>query len=233
MLRLVNFVAGYAGRREPVLDISDIEFGPGLNYLIGRNGSGKSTLLRALAGSAPEVVAAGEILRSGRSGKTGVVSQKASDSVFLDLSFRDNLLLATLDRWQYISLAPLRQKGRIQRVETFAEALGLKRWVLEVSSTKAWDLSSGQQQLLSILMRLMRSPDLLLLDECTANLDAENTEIVMNTLGRVASSGTVILFATHQLHLLEAYHGTAFELADRGIRELRGEVVVALDSREG
>jgi energy-coupling factor transport system ATP-binding protein len=62
-----------------------------------------------------------------------------------------------------------------------------------------YDLSGGQQQLLALAKLLLTNPSLLLLDEPTKGLDAAAKSTIAQALRHAASTGTTILFATHDL----------------------------------
>ena len=83
---------------------------------------------------------------------------------------------------------------------------------------KASNLSSGQQQMLSILMRVIRYQKILLLDECTANLDVENTNIIIGIILELIKKGTIVIFATHQTELLKTKYSNTYLVANGTIK---------------
>jgi len=85
-------------------------------------------------------------------------------------------------------------------------------------------LSGGQRQILSILMVLERSPKILLLDEPTAALDEENTQLVMDFLQDLCKhQGLTIIAIVHSHELVEKYTPQGYyELASyHGQREIK------------
>jgi ABC-type multidrug transport system ATPase subunit len=176
--------------------------------ILGANGAGKSTLLRIIAGltradygdiSIPEGV------RVGFSGhQTGLYSK---------LSLKTNLSL-------YASLAGVSQ---VQLQEL------LRNWRLEELENKAVEeISRGAQSKASIIRALMASPQILLLDEPSSNLDEAATEQLRVVLSQHAALGRVALVATHDIARLgsSATRAIVMEqgaiIADSGSRAARG-----------
>ena len=149
--------------------------------LIGPSGGGKSTLLRAINGlvapSRGEIFISGEPVEESKQGKpsntrVGMVFQKAN-------------LMPWRSLWQNIAL-PLEiakvPKGDIQdQVRDLIDLMGLQGF------EKAWphELSGGMAQRVAIARALAQDPDLLLLDEPFAQLDALNRERMGEELLRV------------------------------------------------
>ena len=80
------------------------------------------------------------------------------------------------------------------------------------------DLSGGEQQRVAIARALARGPDLLLADEPTGNLDAENSTLIMETLAGIRQGGCAVVMTTHDEEMAERY-------AQRIIRLHYGKIV--------
>lgn len=162
--------------------------------LIGPSGGGKSTLLRAINGlvapSRGEIFISGEPVEESKQGKpsntrVGMVFQKAN-------------LMPWRSLWQNIAL-PLDiakvPKGEIQdQVRDLIDLMGLQGF------EKAWphELSGGMAQRVAIARALAQDPDLLLLDEPFAQLDALNRERMGEELLRVwQEKQKTVLMVTH------------------------------------
>lgn len=220
-ITLSNVQISYSESGSPVLDIDSLEFRGGINFIIGKNGSGKSTLLKALSSIHDEVILGGKVELDGRSlseFSTGMVSQTALFSINLDLTFLENLLLASTNRYEHISLLPQLTFSTSLRIVQFLQTFSNWGFLSRLLKKEARDLSSGQQQMLAILMRVVRFQRLLLLDECTANLDADNTGIIMHMLEELAAKGTIIIFATHQAQLLQDRASRCYTIANGKIK---------------
>lgn len=195
-----------------LLDIEDLAFDAGGTYaLVGPNGSGKTTLLSAVAGltvpDAGHVYFHGELLN----GSTPLETRRKIVLLSQDPYLFKTTVLAN------VAYGPkLRGLGR-REGETKARAalqtVGLER----LAARDARDLSGGEMQLVALARAIAVEPELLLLDEPTANLDRENTAVIENLIGRLDADRTkTVIFTTH--HIEQAHR-----LAD--------EVVLLIDGR--
>jgi putative ABC transport system ATP-binding protein len=183
-----------------VLAVQDVSLTVGRGEslaLVGRSGCGKSTLLN-LAG-AMDFPTSGRVILDGAdtsslsdAGLTRVRREKVG---FIFQSFQ---LLPTLSVVENVEL-PLMLAGRASVREAALERL---RWV-EMESFAArmpYQLSGGQMQRVAIARALVHSPDLLLADEPTGNLDTTTGDVILALLRRIADEqNTTILMATHSV----------------------------------
>lgn len=203
-------------RRDPVVALRDVDLAvePGeFVCVVGASGSGKSTLLRLLSGLIPAT--SGRITRSGE-----VVDGPSRESAMVFQS--DNLLpwRTVLDNAAY----GLRLAG-VPRAE--ARALATERLEL-VGLGHALDryprqLSGGMRQRVNIARALAVDPQVMLLDEPFAALDAQTREIMSAELLRIWSADRkTVVFVTHQIDeavyladrvvVLSAHPGTVREV---------------------
>ena len=105
-----------------------------------------------------------------------------------------------------------------ERVRSLLEQLNLSRKY----DMLAGELSRGEQQRVSIARAVANNPEILLADEPTGNLDAENTARVMSLFYQLNRQGCTLLIATHDKSL---YRGLG-----RRILELRGGRLVGSDT---
>jgi ABC-type Mn2+/Zn2+ transport system ATPase subunit len=159
--------------------------------LLGANGSGKTTLLKTIARIIPPL--AGKItLGNGSSVVIGYVPQRESlDQSFLLSSF-EVVLMGACGR-----VGPGRMLSRAERDwarecmrDTGAETLQRKPFA---------DLSGGQKQRVLIARALVARPDLLLLDEPTAGVDASAVDAIVALLRKLNASGMTIIMVNHDL----------------------------------
>lgn len=173
-----------------LLDGVDIAIEPGpLTVIMGPNGAGKSLLLRVLANLVqPDsglVTWGGTVPNRARAPRLGFVFQKP---VMLRRSAIDNVRYA-------LKAAGVPRAERDRRAaETLAQA-GLGR----LADAPARVLSGGEQQRLAIARALAIRPDVLLLDEPTANLDPAATLAIETLVLAAHRAGTTIAFVTHDL----------------------------------
>ena len=145
--------------------------------LVGPNGAGKSTLLSILAGALPP--SAGRIVR--RPGvRIGWAPQRPGQ--YGRLSARENLtLFARLEGLADVA-------GTVDRLLALVDIAAPER--------PAGELSAGNQQRLNIAIALLADPDVLLLDEPTASLDAAQRRRLWEVADTVRGRGGAVVFAT-------------------------------------
>jgi NitT/TauT family transport system ATP-binding protein len=183
-----------------VYDRFDLDIPRGkLMSVFGPNGCGKSTLINMIAGLIP--TDAGEILFDGkplRDIKFGYVFQNYREALFPWLRAIDNI--------QYpLKLMKLPKAKRRMRTEKLVASLGVK---IDLNRYP-YELSGGQQQLVSIMRALVVEPQILFLDEPFSALDYEMTLFMRNQLQRIfVETGTTTVLVSHDLE-------EAVYLADR------------------
>jgi NitT/TauT family transport system ATP-binding protein len=185
----------YDGRQRPVEAVRDLTFGldaGDLVCVVGPSGCGKTTLLKCMAGLLSPT--AGEVrLRDARVTAPppgmAVVFQEYGRSLFPWMSVRDNVAL------------PLRNKGMARRLrqDLVAQALA-SVGLADAHHAYPWQLSGGMQQRVAIARAVAYQPDVLLMDEPFAAVDAQtraDLEDLIRDLWR--KLGITILFVTHDI----------------------------------
>ncbi|MEK9809842.1 MAG: ABC transporter ATP-binding protein [Candidatus Nanopelagicales bacterium] len=165
--------------------------------LLGPNGSGKSTTLRCLAGL--ESPRAGQITISGtvvEDSATGVDHSPAQRSV--GYVFQDYLLFPHLSVVENVAFGP-RARGVDRRDAESAARTWLDRLeIADLAARKPSQLSGGQAQRVALARALVTDPDLLLLDEPLAALDAATRTTVRSVLRRhLAEVRGAVVLVTH------------------------------------
>jgi len=161
----------------------------GKTVVMGANGAGKSLFLRLIAG-----------LIQPNSGTLHVCNGNPSSTgdVCISMVFQNPILLR---RTTFANVAYVLKQGghRKQAIATKVDdALALAQ-LRDHAQTPARRLSGGEQQRLALARALVVCPDILLLDEATANLDPASTFIVENMVDEVSRTGTKIIFVTHDI----------------------------------
>jgi putative ABC transport system ATP-binding protein len=217
-LRRVSKTYRNGGQPVEVLHEISLALAPGsVTALVGRSGCGKTTLLN-LAG-AMDFPTSGEVLIDGRStaslseGDLTALRRKRVGFVFQFFQ-----LLPTLTVLENVEL-PLLLAGRRRPTEA---ALDRLRWVdLEAkAASMPYQLSGGQMQRVAIARALVHTPDLLLADEPTGNLDTASGNQVLALLSESAARfGATVLLATHSAEAA-AIAGTRVHLRDGRIEAI-------------
>ena len=183
----------------------------GLSVIMGPNGCGKTSLLRALHGL--ERISAGAVHWPGRAGgqppRQALVFQTP---ILMRRSVADNIAYPL--RLDGVALAEARG-----RAAAMAAAVGLGGDMARPAQV----LSGGERQKMALARALIRSPEVLLLDEPCANLDGRATRDIEAVLHRARAGGTRIILATHDIaqarrladDVIFLHHGRLKEAAPR------------------
>ncbi|MEX2421711.1 MAG: metal ABC transporter ATP-binding protein [Actinomycetota bacterium] len=185
--------------RQPVLESVDLAVRPGeFVALVGPNGSGKSTLLKVLLGSLDPSSGSVRLLgeppaRFADRGRVGYVPQRPVLDSEVPATIREIVTAGRLSRrgwWR-----PLRPQDH-DVVHHALESVGLS----ELADRPLNELSGGQQQRAFIARAFASEPDLLLLDEPIAGIDAESQRRFRNSLTHlIADHGAGVLLVSHEL----------------------------------
>lgn len=185
----IDHLSVYYGETLAVNDIClDVEKGEFLG-IIGPNGGGKSTLLKAVLGLIPK--SEGTILINSK-GPVGYVPQFATMDRRFPISAIDVVLTATLKKG--LSLFKKYSKEDIDQAKLQLERVG----ILDLAERQISKLSGGEFQRLLIARTLASDPEILLLDEPTASVDAVSRESIYNVLEELNKKTTIIM-VTHDL----------------------------------
>jgi ABC-type Mn2+/Zn2+ transport system ATPase subunit len=202
LVTLDDVALGYDGR--PVLEHVSFAVERGdFTALLGPNGGGKTTLLRGMLGLIP--LLAGEIRYGFDRAATppGYVPQKDSLDPIFPLTVYEVALMGT-----YARLGPLRPVGRRRRALA-ADCLA-QVGLSDAGERPFWTLSGGQKQRVLIARALAAEPELLLLDEPTAGIDAEAEAAIMGLIARFnRERGLTVLLVSHHLRLVRSLVRTA------------------------
>lgn len=189
---------GYRGSAELLRDVA-LSLQPGsFHFLTGPSGAGKTTVLRLCTGEltpdAGRVAAFGRDL-AGLSRDGMALLRRRIGVLHQDPQFLDHLPLV-----ENIAL-PLTLAG--QPVDT-AAMKGLLAWVGLAGHARAMPpaLSGGERQRAALARAVILSPDLVLADEPTGNLDEEMSQRLLQLLVELNRSGKTVLIATHDLNLI-------------------------------
>jgi zinc transport system ATP-binding protein len=183
--------------------------------VLGANGSGKSTLIRAALGLVPmltgSVALYGQPLRRFRDWqRIGYVPQRVGAGSGVPATVREVVSSGRLARRGL--LRPARAADR-RAVDAALTAVGLADRAHDPVAT----LSGGQQQRTLIARALAGEPDLLVLDEPTAGVDAASQDAFASALDRFVADGGTVLLVAHELGPLEPLVSRAIVVHDGAI----------------
>ena len=173
--------------------------------LVGPSGGGKSTLLRCI--NLLEIPTAGTV-RLGGAEATFQPGGRTSWQTIQKIRRQTGMVFQNFQLFPHQTALGNVMEGLVTvlkwpREKAKARAMELLTKVGMAHKADAWPatLSGGQQQRVAIARALAPSPRVLLCDEPTSALDPELSAEVVDVLGRLASEGTTMVMATHDLRL--------------------------------
>jgi len=205
-------------------DAVDLQLRRGeIHALLGENGAGKSTLMNVVYGMlSPDE---GEVLVGGQAVRIG--SPREAMDHGIGMVFQHFMLIPVMTVAENLVLGnegPSRNglldlAGARRRTRDLSERYGLR----VDPDARVSDVSVGQQQRIEILRALDRGAKILVLDEPTAVLTAQETAELAEVLRGLRDQGTSVVFITHKLH-------EVLEVADRVTVLRRGKTVGTIDT---
>ncbi len=173
-------------------------------FLIGQTGSGKSSLMKVIYGEIN--------IKNGGGHAGGFDLQKLTDRDIpflrrkLGIVFQDFQLLTdrTIEENLIFVMKATGWKDRKlidERIRDVLEKVGLRSKIKKMPH----EISGGEQQRVVIARALLNDPEIILADEPTGHLDPETSEEVMLLLKDISRSGTAVLMATHNYHLIRTF----------------------------
>ena len=189
-------------------------------YVTGRSGTGKSTLLKTLYGQYS--------LLSGYAELLGFDLSKISKEEIPDLRrkigmvFQDFSLFSswTVKRNLTFILEATDWKDKtkvLSRVDDVLASVGLT----DMIDRKVFSLSGGEQQRLCIARAILNTPELIIADEPTGNLDPQSSDEVFQLFQQINQDfGTATIFATHDSRLINDYPARVIDCVDGVLVEM-------------
>lgn len=217
-LRLTGVSGGYTDKEIVVREVDLSLPGGRTSALIGPNGAGKTTILRAITRQLPHIsghvtIGGEDMWRYSRRRLATSVALTPSSRPASSLSVMSHTLLG---RTPHRSLFSIRDSEADIRIAKEAlEEMG----IAHLANRSMGELSEGQRQMASIAQALAQTPQVLLLDEPTANLDPANQQRILCTVKRIAQTHGIAVLAT--LHDIN----TAYRWADHVVIVKDGRIV--------
>lgn len=203
LLSITGLTKAYPG----VIANSDVSFDIGtgeVHALLGENGAGKSTLVKMIYGlvkpDSGDMTLRGQAFapaepRAARGSGVAMVFQHFS--LFDALNVAENIALGMEN--------PPKQRDLAAQIKDVSETYGLP---LDPYRTVG-DLSAGERQRVEIIRCLLQDPKLLIMDEPTSVLTPQEVDILFETLRKLKSEGTSILYISHKLEEIRTLCDTA------------------------
>ena len=208
--QLINYRQVEICRNEQiVLQKTDFElFGGEFVYLIGRVGSGKSTLLKTIYAEVP--------------------IQDGEAMVFdVNIVFQDFQLLTdrTVQKNLEFVLRATGWKDRAaigERIQKTLRQVGMENKAYRMPH----ELSGGEQQRIVIARALLNSPEIILADEPTGNLDPQTGKQIVALLHEICNEGTAVIMTTHNHYLVREFPGRVLLCNEKQITDITDTVPI-------
>ena len=185
----------------------------GLIALLGPSGCGKTTLLNAIGGldkiKSGSIYINGQKISSRRMNKVDKIRNLSIGYIFQDYKLIENL--SVYDNVSIVlKMLGIKDKQIIkERVEYVLDKVGMLRYQKRPANM----LSGGERQRVGIARAIVKSPDIILADEPTGNLDSKNTLEIMKIIKAISQERLVIL-VTHEQDLAKFYASRIIEIED-------------------
>ena len=203
MIELKNLSKNYLSKKIQVLKNVNFIFRPGKIYsLVGPSGSGKSTLLNLI--SLIDKPSGGFIKLDNYKINENDIDQKDTiRSKKIGIIYQDKNLLSDFTTLENVYMARLsisnnKQKAIIE-AKSLIKKVGLDKRLNHFPS----ELSGGESQRVAISRALINSPDIILADEPTGNLDHKNATEIFKLLFSLKNKKRIIIFATHNRYFAD------------------------------
>lgn len=169
-----------------------------VHALVGENGAGKSTLIKILTGIYSKN--SGDILINGKI--VDINTQSDSRELGVSTIYQELSMIPTLTVAQNIMLGKekssfgiLKRKKMYKEVQTLIDYYGFKLKPDTIVET----LSIAQQQMVEILKALNSEASMLVMDEPTASLSSEESELLFSIIRKLKTKGVSVLYISHRL----------------------------------
>lgn len=206
---------------DPILSNINVEIRSGeFVYLIGKVGSGKSTFLKSIYCEQPVAGGQAQVFDYQLKGiksknipylrrKIGIVFQDFQ--LLTDRSVTQNLeFVLKATGWKNKALMA-------QRIEEVLTDVGMQNKGYKLPH----ELSGGEQQRIVIARALLNSPEIILADEPTGNLDPETGMQIVQLLYDIAKQGTAVLMSTHNYAVMQRFEGRVLKCEDGCLKEVK------------
>lgn len=188
-------------------------------YLIGKVGSGKSTFLKSLYSEVPIDSGSARIFDYALTDikrkqipflrrKIGIVFQDFQ--LLIDRSAEKNLeFVLKATGWTNKELMA-------ERIREVLAQVGMQNKGYKMPH----ELSGGEQQRIVIARALLNSPEIILADEPTGNLDPETGTQIVKLLYEISQNGTTVIISTHNYAIVQKFHGRILKCDHETMKEV-------------
>jgi len=203
LIELEGIQKSYLGR-EPIFSNINLRINKGeFLFLTGVSGAGKSTIFRMLLGiESPDL---GKVVFDQKE-----VTNIPKDKMYLHrrkigMVFQDYKLLENKTAEENIAIPLQILRFSASKKDRFIKDIAAKLNIERLLDQPVKSLSGGEQQLIAIGRAAVHTPDVILADEPTANLDQKMATRIIRMLELLNSIGITVIIATHDINLIKSH----------------------------
>lgn len=192
-------------------------------YLIGKTGSGKSSLLQTIFAELPaeaeHSTVCGFDLKTLSKKEVPFLRRK------MGIVFQDYRLLEdrTVEDNLFFVLKATGWKDKKAINKRIMEVMSDVDLIAKLK-TRPHQLSGGEQQRVAIARALLNSPELILADEPTGNLDPQTSNEIMRLLLKICQENRAVIMATHNYNLIHKFPGRVVKCEEGSIVDLNNKI---------
>ena len=197
MIKVDNLSVSYGKGLPNIISDMSFELGKGnILNILGQNAVGKTTLIRTLMRELPNY-----------KGSINIAGKEISNYSVRDYAKIMGVVSTSFSTYQNLLVADYLVTGFVNQIATFSkpssEYVQKAYDVLcnfgkqELFNKQIDQLSSGERQIVMIARVLLQNPEIIIVDEPTANLDVKNQIAVLDQIQQLSSQGYTVLVTTH------------------------------------
>ena len=181
ILKMKNVCFRYSGSEKDILKYLNMDIYPGeICSILGNNGSGKTTMLKAASG----------ILKP----YSGKIKNNSKNMVYLPQNPQTLFIKDS-------RMEDLQEVGNREDILELAEYMNMEGLL----KSHPYDLSGGEQQRAALIKVLLKSPDMIFMDEPTKGMDAESKKKMGEIFAGLKEKGITIVMVTHDIEFVAQY----------------------------
>ena len=217
MLKIENLSFSYG--KTPVFKDIDLQIDKGINILIGPNAAGKSTLVKSIFGL---LNPKGCISWKGRSLQDLSLEDRTELMVYIPQEDMAGSSLTVFETVLLGRLSSLAFKVQDKDLNAVMNALVTLR-IENLAKRKLSELSGGQKKLASIAQSLVRSPEIILMDEPTNNLDIQRKLELFDVIRKISIEKKILfIIVMHDINLSLRFADNLIIMNSKGEIEKQG-----------
>lgn len=182
--------------------LSDVNFSlraGEIHALVGENGAGKSTLMKILSGAYTKD--SGTIEFEGN--EINILSPRYAEEIGISIIYQELNLFNNLSVAEniFVNRQPM-ETGRLnwKEMNSKAQALFEQMGIADIDvKRKVSSYSLAKRQLIEIAKAVSHNSKVVIMDEPTSSLTTQETEVLFNTMQRLRSQGSAVVFITHRM----------------------------------